>query len=230
MNLLHNKNLDSSIVKKFYNDKGKLDKIELSIKDYNDSNLILNTITYKNDFPIILNEIKKFFYIPSVEYYITIIENKKYLVYENNNCINLKDYIKEQDLKNDMRCYNLKRVLAFNYLMCINSNFENKIYVFPNNLNPYIMNNLKMERVNFKTINEKSFKYDCNKVEISNYIIKEWFNNSLEDFRKVSKDLVKGINPEILRQEMLKICKKYNDDYVSWVNSVYSKILEANGF
>ena len=48
-----------------------------------------------------------------------------------------------------MRCYNLKRVLAFNYLMCINSNFENKIYVFPNNLNPYIMNNLKMERVNF---------------------------------------------------------------------------------
>jgi hypothetical protein len=58
--------IDNIISEKFYNDKNKLFKIKLN------NDLILNVFKYKNDFPLILDEVKPLFNMLRTKYNIVI--------------------------------------------------------------------------------------------------------------------------------------------------------------
>jgi hypothetical protein len=214
--------IDELIIEKF-SEKDKLDKVKLI------NGLNLNVYKYKNAFPLILEEVKPLFNLSKVKYNIVSIENEKYYAYENLNNINLKEYMKYNSVKNNMKHKELQIIFIFNYLMCINCNLENKIHIFPS-YNAEICDTRYETFVNFKVINEKSYKYNSNKVDVSKRIINEWFEDSVEEFQNLTTKIVKSIDAELLRQGLLKIVRKYDDNYVSWVNSVYNKILEAKGF
>lgn len=175
-----------------------------------------------------LIKLKKYFRVPSLDYNIATIEGVKYLLYESLNNISLKDY--KVNINTGLVKYKIQQIMAVNYLLCIKSNYENKIYVFSNHFNPNIIDIENAEDVVFKIIKEKSFKFDIINHEISKSILDKWFDGSLENFRKIVKILANDINPEPFKQEMLKICKNYGNDYVYWTNSVYNKIIEAKGY
>jgi hypothetical protein len=215
--------IDNIISEKFYNDKNKLFKIKLN------NDLILNVFKYKNDFPLILDEVKPLFNMLRTKYNIVIIDKIKYYAYKNLNNTPLKEYVKHNVIKNTMKHIDLQQIFIFNYLMCINSNFENNIYVFPSYDRASIIDTKYEYCVSFKVINEKSYKYDSSDSEISKRILKEWFNNSIDDFLRIASKMVRSMDPDLLRFELLKIVRKYNDDYVSWVNSVYNKVREVRG-
>jgi hypothetical protein len=204
----------------------KYDIVKLNIQN----EIILNVYKCKNLFPLILNEVKTFFEIPKIYYNIVLIDSQKYLAYENLNNVSLLEYSETIDIKNESLLFQLQRIFAFNFLMCINSNYENKIKVFPNNTNPFIVDMKNTKSVIFKSINEKSFKYDILYHEIPKSILERWFEGSLENFRKVVKDMVNEIDPDSFRQETLKIVRKYDESYVPWVNSIYLNIRNAKGY
>lgn len=212
------------IIERFYNEKGDLDKVKLNIQD----NIIINIYKYKNDFPLIINEVKKLFRTSNITTYnIVKIDGVKYLAYENLNNIPLKEY--NIDSGFFVRQI-IKNTICLNHLLCINSNYDNKLFVFPTHFNPFLIDVKNSKYVVLKSIKEKSFKYDIMTHEIYKSILDKWFDGSVEEFMKICKNIANEMNPNVLRQEMLSICRKYNDDYVSWVNSVYNKIIEAKEY
>ena len=224
---LNHINIDKLIIEKIFNDKNKLHKVKLKLKD--EEELVLSVFKYKNDFPLILDEVKRHFTIFEAKYIIVIIDNVKYIAYKDFDNIPLKEYLKYNNLDNTYKKYELQQVFIFNYIMCINSNFEDKIYVFPSFCETIISDMRYASSVFFKVINEKSYKYDSDESEISKRILKEWFDDSLEKFQEMSYEMVKGINPEKLKWELERIVSKYDNNYVSWINSVYNKVKEVKG-
>jgi hypothetical protein len=216
--------IDEYIEEKFFNEKKKLYKVKLNIQN----NLVINVYKFKNIFPLLINEIRKFFRgINVTQYNIATIEGVKYLVYENMNNISLNEY----NNKNSIFTYhNIQYILCLNYILCIHSNFEKNIIVKPLHFNPYVIDVKNSDFVTFKTIKEKSFKFKIIDHIISKSILDKWFNGSLEEFQKKVKFLVNEIDPYALHQEMVKICYKYDDTYVSWANIVRDMIIRAKGF
>jgi hypothetical protein len=216
-----NEDVSEIIDEKFHNDKNKLVKIKLK------NDLILNLFKYKNKFPLILEEVKPLFDIPKTRYNIITIDNQKYYAYKNSNSICLKEYLKYNEIKNSLRYREIQLVIIFNYLMCVNNNFENKILVFPNYVKSSIIDTKYSDFVIFKVAGEKSYKYDHNESRISKRILKEWFDDSEEEFQEMSYRMVKAMDADLLRWELKEIVFKYDSDYVSWINSVYNKIVHA---
>lgn len=224
---LNHINIDKLIVEKIFNDKNKLHKVKLVLKDGEDETL--SVFKYKNDFPLILDNIKKYFTVFETKYIIVMIDNVKYLAYKDLDNIPLKEYLKFNNLDNSYKKYEIQQIFIFNYIMCINSNFEDKIYVFPSFCENIISDMIYTDSVFFKVVNEKSYKYDSNNSEISKRILKEWFNDSVEKFQEMSYEMVKAINPEKLKWELERIVSKYDNSYVAWINSVYNKVKEVKG-
>lgn len=213
--------IDEYISEKIYNEKNKLYKVKLNIQN----DIILNVVKYKNAFPLIISDVKKYFKIPRVYYNIVTINGVKYLAYENLNNISFKDYTKNINLKNEKFLrYQLQDIFAFNWLMCINSNYENNICVFPNTYTPFVIDTKNSKNILFKSVNEKSFKFNTYNHEISKNILDKWFNGSLEEFQSVVKSLVNELDPDNLRIEITKIVNKYDNNFVSWINPIFENI------
>ncbi len=220
--------IDEYITEKYQekNSKNKFDKIKISIQN----DLILSVYKYKNKFPLIINELKKYFCVLNINYDVATIEGDKYLIYQNLNNRKLLDYVQNIDIKNEIIQYRIQKIFIFNYLMCINSNFEKNILVFSDNLNPFITDMKNTKNILLKFIKEKSFKLDISKHEISKVVLDKYFNGSLELFRKITKEVVDEIEPDSFRQEALKIVRKYDESYIPWVNNIYENIKYAKGF
>jgi hypothetical protein len=201
---------------------GKLYTIELKIND-----LVLGVKKYKTPFALILNEAKKIFNVSFVDYNLVNIDNIVYLAYKYNNSVSLQDYHENNDFKGKIRHIYLQRTFVFNWLMFVNSNHENKIHVVPRKYcNDISVDTINSDAVTFVTTGEKSFKFKDIKYNISNNVIEEWFDGSRENFYDVVSKMIKPIDPELLRIELLKIVKKYDESYVSWVNIVYKNIIQ----
>jgi hypothetical protein len=209
--------------------ENKLYKIELNIQD----NLNLLVHDYKNDFPLIIDEMKGFFSICSTYYNIVTIDDKKYLVSKYVNDISFRKY-KEYNKNKISYERDVKKMLIFNWLMCVNDlslNIENKFLVRPL-LNYKVADTLNSNFICVCSTNEKGFHY-LNTKEYEAYnnppstIIKEWFDNSIEKFYEFTKNMVCQIDSEKLRMEATNIVNKYDKDYISWVNSMYNRVRDV---
>jgi hypothetical protein len=214
--------IDKFIAEKFINDNRDLYKLRLKSEN---KNLYVNVFKYKNDFPLILDEIKKYFPVYKTNYAIVNIEGEKYLAYKSTNSIPLKEYLEHTNIERSTKKRDIQRIFIFNYIMCVNSNFENKIYVFPYDENDILVDIRYCDCIMLKCVNEKSFKQDSSN-EISKRILKEFFDGSIENFYKLAYEMVKGIDNDKLKWELEKIVSKYDDNYVYWINAVYIKFQE----
>lgn len=206
------------VQKRYWNGK-KLCKVDLNIQN----DITLNLIKYKNCFPLIINEVKYFLNIYKTRYNIVTIDNDKFLAYQNLNQVPLKDYLKTNKIKY-MDLITLQKIFAFNWLMCINQNFENKIFLNPG-CDVYKFTDIRFaETIFFETVNEKSFRFEIIEQYPSVQVLDEWFDGSVETFLEIAKTIVKPINPTLFKIELLKLVRKYDDNYVSWVNCVYQRI------
>lgn len=215
--------LDNFIKFKNYKNS-KLYSIEILPPDSKETT-ILCVKKYKNAFVFIINEVRKIFNVSYVKYNLGVIDNELYLIYQNN--VSLEEYTKFNNFKGKIRHVYLQRAFAFNWLMSLNNNYENKIVVIPRQ---YCDNNMvdiiNSESVTFVTVNEKSFNRDESKYSISKNIIENWFDGSYEVFDDVVRKLVNPIDVNLLRIELLKIVHKYDDSYIYWVNIVFKNILQ----
>ncbi len=217
-------NIDSIITEKFFNEDNNLIKVKVNDK------LMLNLCKYKNDLPLIIDEVKSSLNMISTNYNIVTIDNVKYLAYRYLNDIPIKEYLQHNNIKNTTTLREFQNFIAFNYLMCISSINEDKFQVYPM-YNNYNIIDTKFEfNIKIKCINELDFKRDINEVKISNRILKDYFDNSMENFQSITYKIIRSINIEDFRSYLQKIVSKYNSDYLTWVNAVYANILNAKQF
>jgi hypothetical protein len=110
--------------------------------------------------------------------------------------------------------------------MNINCNYESKLRVYPDISSYKICDINNSYYVYFKSVDEKSFNMDNNiNYSFPKNIIEKYFDNSIENFDTIVRFMLKPIDPDLLRFELLDIVKKYDENYIIWVNTVYEKIL-----
>lgn len=219
-------NIEKYIEERFYNNKNELCKLRLSIQ----RNLIINIYKFKNKLPLIINNFKEHFNISKIYYNIVTIDNIKYYAYRNNNNIPLQEYLLTNDIKYKLPYYQIRNNLAFNWLMCLNLNYEKNLYVFANNSDPFITDMKTTKNIIVKFINEKSFKTNTDNHVISKSILDKYFNGSEEEFRDVVKDLVDEVDPDIFRSKVKEIIEEIDPQFLTWLNSVYKNIVFAKQF
>jgi hypothetical protein len=185
---------------------------------------LYNVIKYTNAIPLILDTIKKIFYISRCDYIVGEIKDKKYLIYKNYNEVSLNDYLKRNGKDNVSR--QVQSIFIFNWLMCVKNGltpaYENNIYI--KSINPFITDIIECsDCLQAFSINENNFLYDTER-EISSGILTKWFDGNLEKFYKMSKSFLEGINIENFRYRFRDVVNFYDNDYIPWVNSVYDRM------
>jgi hypothetical protein len=233
-------NIDNFIKEKFYKE-GNLYRIIIGFPQENNlymsEKFVYNVTKYTNEFPIIIDKVKNFFNLISVRYNIVTINKENYLIYKNYNEVTLKDYLEiidnsEQDsYKNQKIKDDVKKVIGFSWLMCIKNGAYSGVGGFENNIliKPYnsIVTNIKEYNspVFLYSINDKKYglKLSDTSLNIPENALNKWFDGSLEEFYKVVKSMIQGIEADFMRSKILDIVNEYNNDYVVWVNAVYER-------
>ncbi len=215
-NFTNSGSIDDYILNKIYDKNRKIIGANLNIQD----NLFINVFKYKNDFPLILNEVKCILGCNYVKYGIVYIKDEKYLAYENSNNISLKNHLDLDIIKSNYDINLIRNLFIINYILHVNINYN--ICIF--NTNSCETDDiLNFTSIKFHSVNEKNSKDIGNR--IFNGIFKKYFDDSIELFERTEKSVLDKIEPEMLKQEMFKICIKYNKDrdkeYISWINKVY---------
>jgi hypothetical protein len=213
-------NIDKFITDKFYKDNHKLYRV--TIQDQRE-HYIYSVFKYKTAFPLILDEVKNLFKgIPSLNYIkVSIKDNPEnenspeteYLMCRHLPCKPLTEYKYPTNLS-------IQLTFAFYWLMCIPETFESKIFVFPNNMDNIYINNDR-----FSQMNEQNFILKDKRCEPSEHIIDKWFEGKRENFDLTLQILLNDVDPNLLRIQMLKIVKKYDEKYITWVTQVLAKVL-----
>jgi hypothetical protein len=186
---------------------------------------------------IILESFKTLFCLPNKLRISRIFNLQRY--------ISLEEYEKEMDnqdkLHSNFFIYEVMRLFAFRYLMCLKSNTENSIEVclFRESENLGIFSDslnspkLLISRLDYPvSINEKSFCFnpDDDSGRIPKGVLRKWFDNKPELLHDTVKDLLydNGYDTEIKLKDALLQCIKdcgvrYDNELVYWMNSIIDK-------
>jgi hypothetical protein len=186
-----------------------------------------NIIPFVNEFPLILDEIKKYFYLIRTGYKPMINHNHEiYLMYKNENIISV-NFDKLISIKNSYFYESVRRIFVFNWIMAIKGGysigFENNILVKTSN--PLIT---KIEECDYilhvYTRNETDFNFESERnFEVPKNMLNKWFKGSLEEFYKEAKTLIMGMDADVFRSKFSDIVNYYNNNYISWVNVAYER-------
>jgi hypothetical protein len=229
--------IDNLIIYKHYSNlenesETLLSKVDLKIED---KEITLSLVKYKNDFALILDELKEQFKVCATYYNIILIDDVKYLAFKNLNEITFKEF-KEKNSKN-IKYYieSIRRIFVFNWLMVGNDNtlsLENKILVRPCSFSKIQDSNMispKNSILFFITINDNSYLSikESHKYDISKSIVKEWFEGSMELFYDYVGRFLETIDVSKFRDIALKVVRKYNSTYTNWVNIVYERLMNS---
>ncbi len=219
--------LDNKISNKIFLDSTNSENKLTKISFIDNEGVYYNVQKFTNELPLIIDKIKSYFYLINTRYNIGEIDNVKYLYYEYSNEIPFSQF-KDENKENFFVISNMRRIIIFQYLMCIkplNCSIENNIFVRSNNpliTRPQECNFL----LHFYTVNENDYFMDLNKgFEIPNTLINTWFDGDINIFNECISQSLKGIDANVLRNKLSDIVKFYNDDYKYWINSVYNRVL-----
>jgi len=183
-------------------------------------------VKYSNHIPIILDSIKTFFRIFETKYNVAYINNTRVLIYETRNEIPLKIYMKNRTKFSPVFIYSLRKMFAFQWIMCMNTINDDKIFVRP--LHSNVTKVVNSDRVVPVSIGELTYKIDS--AVLPSKIIKTYFDNDIELFYEIAYDIIKEYDPVDIKFKMSKIIKKYeseslyNKTLMFWVNSVYERV------
>lgn len=220
----HLGNIDEYVEGRLYNEKNKLIKIKLKIK--NEESITLNIRKYKSPFTLIINEVKGLFStIIRVNYHIATMDNIEYLLSPDYEHIPLYKYMEKHNPEKTVHMLAIRYAFIFNWLMCINSNYESKINVFSDFINYGVADVYNNSILFVQTFSEKSFSRNLSKYDISKFILNKYFDGSMEYFNKITQKFIESIDSNKIKFALERIVKKYDESYLWWVNIVYERLL-----
>jgi hypothetical protein len=195
-----------------------------------------NIIPFVNEFLLILDDIKKYFYLIRTGYKPMINDNNEiYLMYKNENIISV-NFDKLISIKNSYFYESVRRIFVFNWIMAVKGGysigFENNILVKTSN--PLIT---KIEECDYilyvYTHNENGFNFESERnFEVPKNMLNKWFKpkgirnqgkKPLDEFYKEAKNLIMEMDADVFRSKFSDIVNYYNPNYNNWVNVAYER-------
>lgn len=174
---------------------------------------------YKDDIPLIADDLKKIFLIPQV--------GKHRALFKSNECVitrilgdeNYDKYFYQhsKDFLSPGFVKEMQRVFVFRYLMCLNCNFENCIEIRTGNGSHYPI-----------SVKENTFSMfpDDPASRIPKTILKDWFDKDDEKVVEVAKEMLDGLDIMMLKFKISDIIMRYtNGRHIGWVNSIYDRLI-----
>jgi hypothetical protein len=177
-------------------------------------------LKYKNEVPFIIDECKPLFGLPKTGKHKATLKDVKVTLVKFQGDISLKKYLKDTNFKPDkMGLYfltEMRKLLAFRCLMCLNNNWENTIEVRTGTGINYPI-----------SCRENTFNYDpmSSATRIPKTLTKTWFNDDEFLADEITTNLIKDKDVSMLRFEIKKIIMKFDKDLISWCNGIFDKIL-----
>jgi len=201
-----------------------IDKNRLCIWTLNSKNqqklVEVKYFKFKNEIPLISDEIKKLFDIPQIGMHVISYKDNPYIMTRSHNDVSLLEYfthVKRSELSS-LFINEMRRLFAFRWILCLNSNYENKIEV-------------RIDGDLHYPISYSESKYSFitteNGCRIPQTILKDWFDGSNELLDTHIRSLLENKNPDDLKCKIRDIINKYSNKYVSWVNSIYDRIIHS---
>jgi len=219
--------VDAYLISKLSGKNG-IEKITIKTQNTKLPPLILRVYRYNREIPLILDEIKHKFNIYRTKYHLLNIEGNKYIGHLCFNEITLDEYIIDTKNKvwNVSLKYEIQKIFAFNWIMCVTANSDNRIYV--RGLNPLEPDTKNASVVYPFTCNERAYSYDITSCDISEKMIERWFDGSRELFYTLIKKMMERINSiDEFKSDFEIVVKKYNTSLNSWVNIVYNRMMSV---
>jgi hypothetical protein len=209
-------------------------------------------ILYKihREYPLVLDYVKSYFKIYRTKYNIVQIDGTRYLAYKKTVDMPLDDYISMvQESLGPLESSTLKlsyskilkpslvnevrRIIALNWIMCIQSNSDSKIYVralLPDRVKDsevlrVIDPEITPETVVYPfTSNEKGYLTDVAGCDISEKILSKWFNGDRELFYDNIRSLTSNIDIEEFKNFLEKIINHVNPLLIPWIDVIMNRI------
>jgi hypothetical protein len=228
--------ITSKIFASDYKTSGSIERVILRTDD---KPVELNLYRVYKEYPLCLDQIKRLFKIYRTKYHFVTIEKVKYLACLHHNEISIDEYIRiycDGKIEN-MRptlVNEIQRIIAFNWLMCITSNSDNKIYVRRLDYKPLTLD-FKTDIVYPFTFGEKGYSLDTTKCDIAEKLLQKWFSGSRELFydhiKRLAYDI--GLNSTSNKDEsidnfklkIIEIINRVNPSLSPWVDIIYNRIL-----
>jgi hypothetical protein len=214
-------------------------------------------ILYKihREYPLVLDYVKSYFKIYRTKYNIVQIDGTRYLAYKKTVDMPLDDYVSMVQESLGMESSTLKlpyskilkpslvnevrRIIALNWIMCIQSNSDSKIYVRALLPEPKVLRMLIPEPKALKvkdpeitpetvvypfTSNEKGYLTDVAGCDISEKILSKWFNGDRELFYDNIRSLTSNIDIEEFKEFLEKIINQVNPLLIPWIDVIMNRI------
>lgn len=219
------------------------DANQSTLATYKDTTILV--LKFKNNFPLIVDELKDVFGLTRMFYHRCTINNTEYIIGRQWNCnTTLQDYDKNENHYGEetpLFMLEIRRIYAFRAVFFLSFNNDNSVYVKPLGKSLYnttIKRNtaLPISRIeNSYSIVKQSTQSPSNTSGgiskiihtpkrhglVPKRIIAKYFDNDEEMFYNEILKMRSEISAVDIKYKMLELIKKYEpDSYIDWVNAV----------
>lgn len=179
--------------------------------------LEVKIVKYKDEIPLIADELKVIFSIPQVGKHRINYKNEEYIMIRADSDVPLEDYIIEVGKSNltPMFKKEVQRLFAFRWLICMTCNYESKIMVRIDVLS-YPISHFE---------NKFTLDFLSSSSRVPKTVIRDWFEGKEELLLRTIYELIDGRDTNILRSKVCDIIRKYGSKHIGWSNSIYDRII-----
>lgn len=173
---------------------------------------------YKDDIPIIADDLKALFQLPQVGKHRGTFKGQECIITRFLDDISYERYFYEnkRETITSGLVQEIRRLYVFRYLICLNCNYENRIEI-RTGLGTHFPISCRENTYSLDPIDSAS--------RIPKNVIKEWFDNDDEMVVAVAKEFLEGKDITMFKFKIGDTIRKYDHGkYISWVNSIYDRI------
>lgn len=198
--------------------KGREERLLIWIMNVYKKNKLLEVkiVKYKDEIPLIADDLKSVFDIPQVGKQRILFRNEEYIMLRSDTDVPLENYITEigKTTLSPVFVKEMQRLFAFRWLTCLTCNYESKIMVRIGVL-PYPISYF-----------ENKFTLDSmsSSSRVPKTVIRDWFDGREELLLQTIVELIDGRDTNILRSKVCDIIRKYGSKHIGWSNAIYDRI------
>lgn len=178
-------------------------------------------IKFKNDVPLILEEMKEYFGLERTGKHKGTYKGVECIIIDAEGDISLDLYLRNC-IKNkklpDTFIEKVRRIYVLRWVMCMTCNYETIIDIRTVGYKMYPVCYQEQNCV---------LNTEINKAKIPEKVIRKWFDNDYVIFDNYKIDFLKGKTPEQIKFKLMDIIKKYDPKLIPWTNNVYERVLHC---
>lgn len=179
----------------------------------------IRILKFKDDIPLIVEELKKIFMIPTVGKHKASLKDELCIITKYENDIPYENFFETHSKKGLSPGFikEMQRLYIFRFLVCLNCNYENRVEIRQSSSGIYP---ISCREAKF------ALSSDNNACRLPNNLVRDWFNNDHYNAIMLAKEMIDDFDITLLKFKLGDIIHKYeHGKYIAWVNTIYDRLL-----